>query len=151
MESEHLSRPRPRVTPVREPRDDAGALVNERQPFLVLDPLESRAGVAFSLFLSCRDLVAPVFGLRLNNADGAAINEQDVVSGTDVRRVFPHGNPLAGVEVKRILALDMPTNFGQPSVDLVAGDLLWVLVLRCRRHCPLNPFCSQSLTDDLMS
>jgi len=87
--------------------------------------------------------VAPVFGLRLYNADGTAINEQDVVSGTDVRRVFPHGNPVPGVEIERILVLDMPARFGQPGVDLVAGALLSILVAAGRGHCARRSFCNE--------
>ena len=68
--------------------------------------------------------MAPFVGLSLDDANGPPINENDVVSRTNVRRVFAHGNPLPGAEINGILILNMPTSFGQPGVDLVASDLL---------------------------
>jgi hypothetical protein len=47
------------------------------------------------VFDSC-DLVTPVLGLGLNDADRTAIDEKDVVSRTRVGRVFSNGDAESG-------------------------------------------------------
>lgn len=68
------------------------------------------------------------FLLGLDDADGLAVDEEDVVGRTGIGGVFPDGLSLAGVEGDTVLGLDGPTRGAELRVDGVAGDLFGSLV-----------------------
>ena len=56
------------------------------------------------------------------------VGEEDVVGGSDVCLVLADGHAKAGVEIERVLILDMPTGRPQAFIDPVPGELLGGLV-----------------------
>jgi hypothetical protein len=63
------------IASVRKPGDDTRALINKGQRFSVIYPFQVRGGVAPGLLFHDGDLVAPVFWLGLDDANGAAIHK----------------------------------------------------------------------------
>ena len=117
--------------PISEPGDDAGALVDERQRLVVVDPFQLGFGVARRLLFNRGDVLAPVLGLGLDDADGAFVNEENVVGGANVRPVLADRDARTGIEVDRLFVLNLPAGRLQHPVDVVAGDLLGSLVPLC--------------------
>ena len=48
--------------------------------------------------------------------------------GPDIGLILAVSNAEAGIEVDRLLVLDKPTGLDQSLIDLVAGELLGILV-----------------------
>jgi len=80
----------------------------------------------------------PILGLGLNNANRAAIDEEEVIGRSCVGRVFPDGDAESGAEVEGPFVLNVPAGLGQTGIDLVAGELLRVLI-SCAQY-PLAAF-----------
>ena len=116
------------VAGIGEAGDDASAFVEEWQRLAVADPFELGRGVAFGLFLDLGDLVAKLFLLGLDDADGFFIDEKDVIGRADVGLVFANRNPRAGAEVDLLCRLNDPAGKLELRVDVVAGLLFRVLV-----------------------
>src|ERR1700737_1022051 len=68
------------IAAVGEARDDAGALIDERQRFLVVHPFERGGRIAPRLLLDRCNLVAPVIGFSLDHTNRFRGNEKDIVS-----------------------------------------------------------------------
>jgi hypothetical protein len=117
------------IATVREASDNAGALINEGQRLLAVNPFELRSSVPGGLVLHGRDLVAPVFGLGFNDADSLLFQEQNVIGRTYVSLVLANRDAGAGVEVQRIPVLNDPPCLDQFRIDLVASDLFGILVI----------------------
>jgi hypothetical protein len=80
------------------------------------------------LFLDGGEASAPVVRLGLDDADGLPIGEQDIVGRADVCLILADGHAQAGVEIERVLVLNVPTGRPQTFIDPVPGDLLRRLV-----------------------
>ena len=93
-----------------------------------MDPLELRGGVTGSLFFDDGDVLSFFLALGLDDTDGLAVDKEDVVGGAGVGLIFADGLALAFVMVPLAFVLDDPTRGAELRVDLVARDLLWVLV-----------------------
>ena len=102
-EAEHLPRTGFRIACVGETREHAGAFVNEWQGLCIVQPLELGNGIASGLLLDCRDLLAPILRLGLDNADRLLVDEEDVVGWANIRLVLTNDNSEAGTEVDRLL------------------------------------------------
>lgn len=70
----------------------------------------------------------PVVGLGFDHADRVPVGEENVVGGSDVCLVFADGHAKPGVEIERVLVLDMPTGRPQAFIDPVPSELLGGLV-----------------------
>ena len=99
VEIEDFARARLGIAAIGEAGDDAGALVEEGQRLLVVDPLELGGGIAGGLLFDRRDLVAPVLWLGFDDADRLLVHEQHIVGRADVGLVFAHGDARTGVEI----------------------------------------------------
>jgi hypothetical protein len=129
MEGEDLAGAGLGVALVGEADDDAGGLVEEGQGRAgVLHPFQFRGGVVGGLVFGDGDGLAEGFFFCLDHSDGLAVNEEHVVGGTGVGRIFADGLALASAEVDRVFRLHGPARGAQLCVDGVAGDLLGVLV-----------------------
>ena len=108
-EGEDFARARLGVALVGEAGEDAGGLVEEGQRAAGgLDPLQFGRGVVRGLFLDRGDGVAESLLLGLDDTDGLAVHEEDVVGRAGVGGVFADGLALAGVMVPLILGLHGP-------------------------------------------
>lgn len=79
------------------------------------------------MFNRC-NLVAPIFGLGLNDADCTAIYEENVVDRPDVGRVFAYGDAPPNTEVNLVFVLNMPAGLRQLCVHPVTCNLFRLLV-----------------------
>jgi len=132
VEIEHFARARLGIAAIGKTGDDAGALVQERQRLLVVDPLELGGGVAFGLRFVRGEALAFFLALGFDDADGLLVHEQHVVGRTDIGLVFAHCQPQPCAQVYFLCRLHNPTRLLQQRVDGVAGFLFGVLVLG---HC----------------
>lgn len=73
-----------------ETGDRAGALINERQWFGIAYPFELRRSITARLLFHRGDLLAPFFGLCLDDANCLPIDEQRIVgrANSDASEVF---------------------------------------------------------------
>ena len=102
-EVEHFPRAGFRVPSVGETGEHAGAFVNEGQRFRIVQPLELGRGIACGLLLDRSDIVPPLLWLGLHNADGFLVDEENVVSRTDIGLILADGDSEAGTEVDFLL------------------------------------------------
>ena len=70
---------------------------------------------------------------RLDDADRFPVHEQDVVGRTNIGLILPDRNAGASTPIDAVLVLNYPTGRCEHRVNLVACNLLWVLV-RGRWH-----------------
>ena len=117
--AEHLPGAGLRIASVGEAREHAGAFVNEWQGLAIIHPLELGGRVTPGLLLDRRDLLAPIFRLGLDHADGFLADEENVVGGAVIRPVFANGYPEAGAEVDLLVVLNHPACLRQHLVDTV--------------------------------
>ena len=87
-----------------KPRDDARALIDEGQRFLVVHPFELGGRVARRLLLDRRDLVAPFFGFGLDHADCLLINEKHIVGWAGIGLIFANGDARTGMKSMAFLS-----------------------------------------------
>ena len=136
VEIKDLARAGLRVAGIGEARHDARALVDEGKRLLVVEPFQLCGRVASRLIFNRRDLLAPVLGFCLDDADRVLVDEQNVVGGTDIRLVFADGDAEASAEVYLVFRLHLPASLVQQLVDGVARLLFGgaVLVSHCFGH-----------------
>ena len=137
-EIEHLPGARSRVASVGETGDHPGAFIHEGQGGAVAQPLEFCGRVTPGLLLNRRDLLAPVFRLGLDHADGFPVDEEHVVGRAGICLIFTDGDAESGAEVD--FRLDLPAGLFQHRVDGVARLLFGgpVLVRHCVGHSAQN-------------
>src|ERR1700693_3109634 len=108
MEREDLARARLGIAAISEPGDNARALINKGQRFLVIHPFELGGGIATGLLLDGGDLLSPVFGFGFDNADGFLIDEKGIISRPNIGLVFLDGYAATGAEIDLLVALNDP-------------------------------------------
>jgi hypothetical protein len=87
------------ITAIGEARDDACALIDERQRFFVVHPFKSGGGIAPRLLFDHGDLVAPVIGFGLDQTNSFRGNEKDIVSRADIGLVLANSDPKPCTEI----------------------------------------------------
>ena len=71
--------------------------------------------------------------LRLHDADGFTVDEEEAIAGTGLQRRFADRDPRAGERVELAVVLDEPARGEKLRVDLLTGALLRVDVgTRCQ-------------------
>ena len=113
MERKDLTRARLGIAAIGKPGNDAGALIDEGQRFLVVNPFELGGGIAAGLLLDCRDLVAQFFGLGLDHADGFFINKESIIRRPNIGLVFLDRDAASCAEIDGLVALNDPTRLRQ--------------------------------------
>lgn len=104
MKREHLTRTRFRVAPVDEARDNAGALIDERQRLLVIYLFEGGGSISAGLFLYRGELVPPLARLGLNDSDGPLVDEKRIVGRTDLSLVLADRIPWPALKLIAFLS-----------------------------------------------
>jgi len=106
------------------------------------------AGVPVALRLHAAQRVPHL--LRLEDADGLAIDEEEVVCRTGGERELADSYPAARGEVRLVSILDRPAGIAKPGVDIDAGALLgiepfgrdhgfYLVSFPARQHVPCEP------------
>ncbi|WP_219271465.1 hypothetical protein [Aeromonas jandaei] len=128
MEAEHLTGSRLGIAGIGDAGDYACGLVKEPQRLTGLNPFQLCVRVALGLALNGSDVMAGIFGFRFDHANWLTLDEQDVVGRANTGLPFAYGNTQAGAEIDFLLGLHNPASCRELCVDLVAGELFWILV-----------------------
>ncbi len=107
--------------------DFACAFKNVRQR-IVIDVFKIGFGVILRLRFMNRQAMAFFLPLGFNDADGFAINKENIINRTDVRRVFAHGNSQTGIEIDCFSILHLPAGLVQHLVNFITRNLFGSLV-----------------------
>ena len=127
-EAEHFPGARFRIAHVGEARKHAGTFINKWQGLSIVLPLEPSTSITGGLLLDRRDLLTPVRGFCLDDADRVLVDEQNVIGGADIRLILTNGNPEACTEVDFLLILNKPASLLQHRINVVACLLFGCLV-----------------------
>jgi hypothetical protein len=78
--------------------------------------------------LGARAALGLLLALSPDDPDGHLVREEKVIDGTDVRRVFPHRDPAAGMDIDMSLILNEPARGEKEFVYPVPGALFGIMV-----------------------
>ena len=70
----------------------------------------------------------PAFRLCLDNTDRLSIDKQNVIRRADIGLIFANCNAVIRREIYSIFTLHNPTARSQLRINIIAGDLFWILV-----------------------
>ena len=121
MEGEDTARTRGGIAFVAEESLDAGGFVEEGQLARAdgLDEVGQIHRVMRGLLGNARQQRA--FLLGFDDADGLAIDQQQVIAGAGLERCFAQRDALPGGEIHRLVILRGPAGRDELGVDLLAG------------------------------
>jgi hypothetical protein len=93
-----------------------------------LHPFQFGGGVVGGLILDGGEVQAEGFLFGLDDADGVAVDEEGIIGGAGIGGVFAHGLAGAFVGVEGVFILHDPAAGAKLRINLIASDLLGVLV-----------------------
>jgi hypothetical protein len=96
VEGEDLAEPRLWIAEVHEARDRASGEVYEGKLFVV-QITEPSVGITFSLSLVGGKALGFLLALRLHDADRFLVDEENIVSGTNLSGIFADCHAKAGL------------------------------------------------------
>jgi hypothetical protein len=116
MEGEDMARARLGIAHIAEQGLGAGAFVIEEQRRCPgLQMIGNRRHVGVGLLGDAAQ--CDPFRLRLDDAAGLAIDEEQVVAGSGGQRILAHGNAEPGAQIHVLAILNQPTRLGQQLID----------------------------------
>ena len=124
-EMEQLAGARRGIGAIGEIDDLPGAFVEKTQRCPGLAPFQGGIGIALGLDFVNAEVVTGLVALGLDHADRLSIDEQHVVSGSAVGRVFAHRDAESGAEVRLPGVLHNPTRKFQLAIDLFTRLGFW--------------------------
>ncbi|MEZ5627473.1 MAG: hypothetical protein R3E34_08105 [Rhodocyclaceae bacterium] len=118
---ENLTRTRHRIALVGKAGDAAGGFEEKGQGRRIELPPEPAGCVARGLGLMSGDVLARLIALGFDDANGLAIDEQNVVGRAGIGGVFAHSHAPRGAEVQGTKILHLPSSQGKACVDIGSG------------------------------
>ena len=116
------------ILSIGEPRHFARAFVQETKGFVV-QVLEFGGGIITCLIFY-RGESHPFFGaLGFNHPHRLLVYKKHIIHRANIGEVFTHGNSERSTQVNLCFVLNDPAAANEQLVDMVAGELFWILVV----------------------
>lgn len=118
---EDLARARNRIAAIGEAGDLRGAFKQEGQVGCVHAPLEGGVGVTRGLHFAGGEVLAGFVAFGFDDAHRRALDEEQVIGGSAIGRVFAYGDAQCGAQVEIPDVLNHPPGMDEFFVDLLPG------------------------------
>ena len=101
----------------------ARTFVKQGQGFAIFDPFQFGRGIFGRLFRHHIDILTHFKALGLDDADGLALDEKQIIRRSFVGRIFTYGNACGLAKIDLVFILYRPPGVSKHAINLAAGNL----------------------------